>query len=139
MTRRKPYTRTAKFQPFKSRLPFGFAVLYLMIHVPFLVFWKIGITNTNVGASKRARSIDAEMFGFPFPVFFVPVPFAYHIEQWLHGMLKPLNVSFYNGSGRTEWFWFPAAVFAFGVMAGIYFGYWCAGCWIFETYLNNQT
>lgn len=128
--------RRAKFHPFKSRLPFGFAVLYLMIHIPFFWWFKIGITNTNVGPTKRARNIDAEMFGFPLPVFFVPVPFAYHIEQWMHGFCSPLNVCFYKGSGRTEWYWFPAAVFAVAVMTAIYAGYWYGGLWIFETYIR---
>lgn len=129
-------TVRSKFTPFKSRLPFGFAILYLMVHIPFVWWIKVGITNTNVGASKRARSIDAEMFGFPFPVFFVPVPFAYRIEQWIHGVLSPLNVRFYGGSGKNEWFWLPGAVLPLVVMVGIYWAYYLAGIWIFETYLK---
>lgn len=105
-------------------LPFGIGILYLMVHIPFFVFWKIGITGVRVGASARARQVGKAVFGFPLPVFFVPVPFCYHIEQWLHRSLKPLNVSFYKGDGHTEFFWFPAAVFALAVMAGIYAGYY---------------
>lgn len=85
-----------------------------MVHFPFVWWWKIGITGQS--AAKRAKWIDETMWGFPIPVFFVVIPGAYGVEQWLHEVCAPLNFRFYNGSGATEWFWFPAAIFAIPVM-----------------------
>ncbi len=105
-----------------------------MVHVPFIFFWKIGITGQS--ASRRAKNIDGQMFGFPFPVFFVIIPGAYHVEQWLHRSLKPLNVRFTQASGKNEWFWFPAAVFALVIMAvfwAVYFGIF----WVIITIFNG--
>lgn len=89
-------------------------ILYLMVHIPFVWWVKIGITGKS--ASKRASGIDRQMFGFPLPVFFCFVPGAYHIEQALHRNLSSLNVRFYKGSGASEWFWILAAPFALAAM-----------------------
>lgn len=95
-------------------------MLYLMVHIPFVVFWKIGITNFSVGASKRSDVIARSVFGFPFPVLVVPIPFCYQTEQAIHRMLSPLNVVFYKGDGASEYFWFPAAVFMAAIILAIY-------------------
>jgi len=113
----------------------GGHILYLMVHVPFVWWWKIGITGQS--AAKRARSIDGQMFGFPFPVFFVIIPGAYHVEQWLHCNLKALNVRFTRASGKSEWFWFPAAAFAFPVMA-IFWGLYAGLFWLIITIFSLQ-
>lgn len=101
----------------------GGHILYLMVHVPLVIFWKIGITGNSPHA--RAKGIDRAMFGFPVPVFFVVIPGgAYRVEQWLHGMLSGLSVRFYRGDGASEWMLFPAAPIAIAVMSciwGIYF------------------
>ena len=98
-------------------------ILYLMVHVPFVWWWKIGITGQTAG--KRAKNIDGQMFGFPFPIFFVIMPGAYRFEQFLHRQFSGLNIVFYKGSGKNEWFWFPVAAFVLLIMAaiwGLYFG-----------------
>lgn len=106
----------------RSSKPF-FGVLYILVHLPWIVFFKIGITGIGIGASKRARQIGKEVFGFPVPVFFVPIPFCYTTEQFLHKMFKGLNVRFYNGTGASEFFWFPVAVFVIPIMVTIWIGY----------------
>lgn len=91
-----------------KRWPLGFGILYLMIHVPFVWWVKIGITGRS--ASKRAKQIDEAVFGFPVPVMIMILPGVYEIEQSLHRALSPLNARFYKGTGHTEWFWIPAAI-----------------------------
>lgn len=98
--------------------------LYLMVHLPFVWWWKIGITGQT--AAKRAKAIDRAVFGFPVPVFFVILPGAYFVEQWLHREFSASNIVFYRGDGRTEWFWFWVAPFAFAVMVAIWGVYWWA-------------
>jgi len=44
------------------------------------------------------------------PLLWVKIPFAWQLEQALHDWLSWLSVPFF-GSGRTEYFWFPAVVF----------------------------
>jgi hypothetical protein len=93
-----------------------------MVHFPLVVFWKIGITGRS--ATARAADIDEAMFGFPVPVFIVVVPGAYGVEQWLHRVCGWLRVEFYKGTGHSEWFLFPAVIFALPVMLliwGLYF------------------
>lgn len=118
---------------------FGIGILYLMVNVPRLWQWKTGITG--VGIDRRAKSIDAEMPGFPLPVFFCVTPFAHTIEQSLHELYRPLHSPFYRGSGWTEWFLFPSAVCTFTVQVGVWVAevlavdYFC-GTRIFEFVTN---
>lgn len=79
-------------------------LLYVMVHIPGIWRFKVGITSLNIGAKARAASIDKEMFGFPLPIMILPVPGAYYIEQELHRMMRRWNTRFYNGSGKSEWF-----------------------------------
>ncbi len=98
-------------------------VLYLMVHFPFLIFWKIGITGRT--ATARANDIDEAVFGFPIPVFVVIVPGAYMWEQMLHNLCRPLQVRFYKGDGASEWFMFMAAIPALAFMLAVWgFYFW---------------
>lgn len=119
------------------RWPLGFGILYLMVNFPFVVFWKTGITG--VGVLKRAKGIDVEMPGFPIPLAFCVTPFAYEIEQALHGLYRPLFIPFYRGSGWTEWFLAPSAVVTLAVILLIN----CAEAflvdWVFGTKILNTT
>lgn len=97
---------------------FGIQILYLMLHVPCVWWVKIGITGQT--AKKRASWIDKEMWGFPVPLFFVVIPYAYEVEQWLHEICGVLNVRFYKGSGCSEWFWLPAVLVAVPTMVVLF-------------------
>ena len=100
-----------------------------MVHFPFIWWWKIGITGKS--ATKRAKSIDKSMFGFPVPVFVVLLPGAFFVEQWLHREFSASNIIFYRGDGRTEWFWFWVAPIAFAVMLAIWGGYFALAGYLF--------
>ena len=109
-----------------SRNSKGGWVLYLLVHIPFIWWVKIGITSVGIGASKRAKNLDRAMFGFPIPIFFVVVPNAYGIEQELHRWFRRLNCRWYaKADGFSEWFWFPVAIPALAIMLSI------VGCYIF--------
>ncbi len=95
-------------------------VLYLMVHVPWFMFWKIGIGHD---AFKRAKQVDRAMFGFPFPVMALFIPGAYFVEQTLHRQLSFFSVKFYDGDGSSEWFLFPVAPIVFLLMLSGWLGY----------------
>jgi len=91
-----------------------------MIGVPWFWWVKIGITHIGIGALERAFSIDKAMIGFPFPIMVVPLPGAYHFEQRIHRILKPIKCKFYKGDGASEWFWGFAAFFVLPIMLSIW-------------------
>lgn len=91
--------------------------LYLMIHIPFFIFVKIGITGKS--AKHRASGInkDKKMIGWAIPVFAMLVPNARYYEAALHRHCKGINVKFLKSSGKNEWFVFFAAIPYFLVVA----------------------
>lgn len=101
-------------------------LLYCMICIPWFWKFKIGITSLSIGAKKRARDIDKEMFGFPVPIMIVPLPFAYHFEQEIHRVLRWSKTDFYNGSGHSEWMNITPLFFAVPIMLTIW-GLYLAG------------
>ena len=96
-----------------------------MVAIPWIWWWKIGITHVSIGALKRAFSIGKAFWGFPLPIMFVPLPGAYHFEQAIHTKLKPMSFRFYKGDGSSEWFWCFAAIFVLPVMLSIWGIYAC--------------
>ena len=96
-------------------------ILYLMVHFPFIWWWKIGITGKT--AEGRAKQVDKAVFGRPFPVMVVIIPGAYLIEQDLHRRFSFLNQRFYRGDGSTEWFLFPVALVMLPLMLAVWAGY----------------
>lgn len=80
--------------------------IYLLVYLPIPLFIKVGISG-NVW--KRVGFISESLPGFVVPVLWVKVPWAFQLEQAIHGWLSFLSVPF-MGSGKTEWFWLPAAV-----------------------------
>lgn len=96
-------------------------IVYLMVHFPFVWWWKIGTTGRS--ATARAEDIDEAVFGFPVPVFVVWMPGAYLFEQFLHRLCRGLHVDFYKGDGHTEWFWIPAVIIALPFMLAVWAGY----------------
>lgn len=87
--------------------------IYLMVHIPFVFWVKIGITGKTAGA--RAKEIDRAMFGFPFPIMAIYLPGVNRIEKAFHRLCSPLSVRFYKGDGHTEWFWLIAGLPVFGI------------------------
>lgn len=88
----------------KRRDSKGGWLLYLMVHIPFIWFFKIGITSAEIGAAKRAKQVDRAVFGFPLPIMVLFVPGAYLIEQDLHRRFSFCHTRFYSGDGASEWF-----------------------------------
>lgn len=95
--------------------------LYLMIHLPFFWWWKIGITGKT--AKERAKQLDRATIGRPFVVMAVPIPGAYLIEQDLHRRLSWFNCRWHRGDGGTEYFWFPVALVVLPFMVAVWMGY----------------
>ncbi len=79
-------------------------LLYVMVHVPLVWKFKVGITSQRIGAKKRAAAIDRAVLGFPVPIMVLIVPGAYHVEQALHAMMWRFRTDFYKGDGHSEWF-----------------------------------
>lgn len=86
--------------------------LYLLIYLPIPLFVKVGISG-NVW--QRVGFISESLPGFVVPLLWVKVPFAWQLEQALHGWLSWLSVPFI-GSGRTEYFWLPAVLIVAPIM-----------------------
>lgn len=93
-----------------------------MVHVPFIWFFKIGITHVETGAAKRAKQVDRAVIGFPVPIMVLFIPGAYHIEQDLHRRFSFCHTRFYSGDGSSEWFFlFPILLWPF--MAAMWLSY----------------
>lgn len=106
----------------KKRDSKGGRLLYLMVHVPFIWFFKIGITSVGIGAGKRAKQLDRAVIGRPFTIMALFVPGAYHIEQDLHRRFAFCHYRFYTGDGSSEWFFlFP--ILLWPVMACVWLSY----------------
>jgi len=87
-------------------------IIYIMLNVPFIWKVKIGITTTG-RSSKRRHDISATTPGFVFPIWLMVLPFGTaRLESDLHRIFKKLHSPFSKGSGRTEWFLFPAGIAA---------------------------
>lgn len=80
--------------------------LYVFWNIPFVWVVKIGIAGD---VAKRMKGVNKTSPGIDIPIWFIPIPFAYQLEQWLHRSLSFLQVPFW-GSGHTERFFILAAV-----------------------------
>ncbi len=98
--------------------------LYLMLHIPFFLFVKIGITGNTV--KGRADQIDKAVIGFPIPIMAMYLPAVRRFETAFHWLMEPLSARFYRGDGSTEWFWILAGIPVF--LIGILY-------WLFVYYL----
>jgi len=97
------------------------SILYLMIHLPFFWWVKVGITSKS--AENRAKQVDRAVWGKPRVIMAVWIPGAYFIEQDLHRRFSRLNQRFYKGDGSTEWFLFPVALVLWPLMLAVWGGY----------------
>lgn len=107
--------------------------LYLMLHFPFVVFVKIGITRKTTRG--RAKQIDNAVIGFPIPIMVMYLPAVEHFEQGFHRLFSPLSARFYRGDGSTEWFWFLAGVPVLGVGILYWWGVYEVAFYLIELYL----
>ena len=81
--------------------------IYILLFVPQVWFVKIGYTS--VSTKKRARSVSRLVWGKAIPIMWLPLPFAYRIEQRLHKTL-PMRARFYKGDGHSECYWLPTGI-----------------------------
>jgi hypothetical protein len=80
--------------------------LYVLWNIPFIWTVKVGISGNH---KRRHREVDKSAPGWDFIVYAVRIPFAYQVEQTVHGLMAWCRVGFW-GSGHTERFWVIAAV-----------------------------
>jgi len=91
--------------------------MYICIHIVFFVIPNPFVFKWGIAGKwdKRMTGISDSIPGYVVPVFLVWVPFAYHLEQAGHRVLKFINVK-YLGSGKREWFLLPGLIVAIPVM-----------------------
>lgn len=80
--------------------------IYVFWNIPFVWVVKIGIAG-NV--KDRHRGVDRSSPGWDIPIWFIPIFFAYQLEQAIHRGCSFLQVPFW-GSGHTERFFILAAI-----------------------------
>ena len=90
-------------------------IVYLMVHFPFVWWWKIGFAHYSV--LKRTSALDRAVFGLFIPVGIIIIPFAYPVEQWFHRKFSWFHFRFYKGDGSTETYWFVVAPVVYLVMS----------------------
>lgn len=98
----------------------GIGIVYVLWFLPRFWVVKIGYTGKRSGVRNRASSVSRAAPGVAIPVGAMIVPFAWHVEQCLHGLFAGLKWSFYKGDGHTETFVFPAHIAILIVWFGMY-------------------
>lgn len=94
--------------------------IYLMIAVPNIFLTKIGITS-NIG--RRKKQISDKIFGWAIPVWVVWIPWAFSVEQQLHGFFHKFNSR--NKRRGKEWFWtFPVLPLAWIILNFMFLALW---------------
>lgn len=94
--------------------------LYILANFPFIWIVKVGIAGD---VTKREKQIDKSAKGWDFCIFKIKILFAYQVEQFVHRLCSPIQVSF-DGSGKTERFFFLAAIPAFLLAVTVFVGEW---------------
>ena len=79
--------------------------LYIMGNLPYIWTVKVGITGSP---ALRLEQVNETNKGFDFYIFKIRIPFAWQVEQWVHEKMSWARVYGFEGSGRTERFWFIA-------------------------------
>jgi hypothetical protein len=90
--------------------------LYILWNFPFIWTVKIGISGDH---KRRHKQVDKSAPGWDFIVYAVRIPFAYQVEQTVHGLMSWCRVGFW-GSGHTERFWVIAAVPAVALSLAVF-------------------
>lgn len=86
--------------------------IYLMWNIPFIWLVKVGIAK-NVRV--RRGNISKSMPGNAVVLFSMKVPAARQLESFIHALCWMFSARWF-GSGKSEWFFFPAALIAIPVM-----------------------
>lgn len=89
--------------------------LYLMVNVPFILLWKIGISNS--AQAHRQHQVSRAAPGRAVLVCEWKCLNAKAWEGFFHVICAFLNVRYYKGDGYREWFFFPAAIICAVVMS----------------------
>jgi hypothetical protein len=93
--------------------------LYVLWNFPFIWTVKIGISGDH---KRRHKQVDKSAPGWDFIVYAVRIPFAYQVEQTVHGLMSWCRVGFW-GSGHTERFWVIAAIPAVALSLAVFLLY----------------
>ncbi len=75
--------------------------IYVLGNSHYLFRYKIGIARS---VENRTKQIENTLRGYTYEIFSAKFFFARDIEQFMHGVYRPLNARM-KGSGKTEWFW----------------------------------
>jgi hypothetical protein len=104
---------------FLAKLDYRF--IYVLGNTRYLCRYKIGIAKS---VENRTRGIESSLKGMTYEIFAARFFFARRIEQFLHGVYRPLNARM-HGSGKTEWFWmfFPVTPTVF--LSVLWIVQWC--------------
>jgi len=99
--------------------------MYICIHFIFFVIPNPLVFKWGIAGKwdQRVYGISKSLPGFVFPLFIVWIPFAYHLEQAGHRVLKFINVPYF-GSGKREWFLLPGLILAIPVMLAVFAVVW---------------
>lgn len=81
--------------------------LYVFWNLPYFLVVKIGIGGDMW---KRRRQVDKSAKGIDIPIWFIYIPFAYQLEQFIHSIMDFCHISGFGGSGHTERFFIIAAI-----------------------------
>lgn len=80
--------------------------LYVFWNIPFIWIVKVGIAGS---VKKRHSQVDRSAPGWDIPIWYIKIPFAYQLEQFIHSMMSFCRIGFW-GSGHTERFFIIAAI-----------------------------
>lgn len=92
-------------------------VNYVFMNLPFIVIGKVGFSSLWSGVKKRAASTSKAAPGILIPIMICPLPFPWHVEQFMHWLIADCKVSYYKGDGHTE----AVNIFGYGLAWLIYF------------------
>jgi hypothetical protein len=95
--------------------------IYVLGNTRHLCRYKIGITKS---VENRTRGIESSLKGTTYEIFAARFFFARRIEQFLHGVYRPLNARM-KGSGKTEWFWMVFPVSPTVILSALWIVQWC--------------
>jgi hypothetical protein len=94
--------------------------LYVFWNFPFIWTVKVGISGDW---KTRHKQVDKSAPGWDIPIWCIKIPFAYQVEQFVHGLMFWCRVGFW-GSGHTERFFILAAIPAILISLAVFVIRW---------------